>query len=298
MRLTRKKVGRYMRLLVVTKFNTVELSGRCHSSPGGVSPGPGGIEIAHVDCSHLHEMPASLGRVLALPGARPDSPQITHVPHVSRIVRPDARLFKPPEAEITHHAAKLEGILLRISLVGVNGDHEIVTSRLADGRYAGGVLAWGRSPDLELASVESHVDPLAYLILKAPAVAAVIPADDVYWHARAVAAPKSPKRHLERLPDGVPNREVEACEGHQPDTTVAKLVVRHRGTSSPPSFDREPVHADNARSKLLPDYSVDLAKRFVLIGRVCLSDNAFIGDNTRNDCCALRHPVVTPTVLT
>src|SRR4029077_5379016 len=111
----------------------------------------------------------------------------------------------------------------RVALVRVDREHEVVAGGLPRGGDPLRVLARRFASDLELAAAEPALAPLGDLVADPGEVAAVVPADDVDRDRVAVAAPELPERPAERLPDRVPEREVDGRERDEPDPLVAEL---------------------------------------------------------------------------
>jgi hypothetical protein len=107
-RLAREEVRRDLRLLVVGELDAVEMCGRRHPPPARVAAGPRGVEVADVDRAALHQVTATLGRVLALACADGNAATGANVAHVTRVVRPDARLLEPADVEVPHAVAELD----------------------------------------------------------------------------------------------------------------------------------------------------------------------------------------------
>src|SRR5579872_4665374 len=95
-----EQVRRDLRLLVVGELDAVEVRGSRHPAPARVAAAPGRVEVADVDRPLLHEVAATLGRVLALARAHGDPSPGAHVTHVALVVAPDAGLLEPADPQV------------------------------------------------------------------------------------------------------------------------------------------------------------------------------------------------------
>src|SRR4029079_14672137 len=138
--LAREEVRRDLGLLVVRQLDAVEVRGGRHPPPARVAARPGRVVVADVDGTELHQIPATLRRVLALTGADRDSAGQADVAHVARVVRPDAGLLEPADVEVADAPAQVEGLHTRVSLARVDGQDEVVAARLARGLDAFRIL--------------------------------------------------------------------------------------------------------------------------------------------------------------
>src|ERR1700733_4959673 len=159
---------RYLRLLMMAELDAVEMCRSRHAAPSRVAPRPGRVEVANVDCAVLHQIPAGLRRVLALPRANGDPSAGADLTHVAMVVGPQARLFEPADVQLSYAFAQLEGHRQAIPLIGVDSDGEILVGGFACCPNSIAVLARCASSHLELAPAESHLLPLCHLIPDGP----------------------------------------------------------------------------------------------------------------------------------
>src|ERR1035441_10394337 len=163
-RLAGEQMERDLWLLVVSEFHAVEPCRGRHPLPVGVPTAPGRIEVADVHGAGLKEVAAAAGRVFALSGADGDAAASPYLAHVATIVGPDAWLLEPANVEVRHAATEVERLLDRVSLVGIDGQHEIISGRLAGDANTLGVGARLEAADLELGTAEAERPPLFHLI--------------------------------------------------------------------------------------------------------------------------------------
>ena len=185
----------------------------------------------------------------------------------------------------------------RVALVGVDRDDEVRACRVARGRDAGGILLGREAAHLELAAAEAGRFPAGDLVSDRTDVGAVVAADDVDRHAIAIAAPETPQGLADRLPDGVPDGEVDVRDGHQADAAVAQLVVGDGVGELPAALVRERVLTDEMRADLLADDRGDLAEGLVLVTCVGLADDSLGRVDARDDARAVVHAVVAAAIL-
>ncbi len=128
-----EKVERRVGFFVVAYFDLVDVRDGCHPAPLGAAAGPGGVEVADVDCAEIEEVLASGGGVLALPGARRDSCPRTYLAERASVGSPLARLLEPADVELADPVGDLERGAKRVTLVCVDGDDEARPGRLPNG---------------------------------------------------------------------------------------------------------------------------------------------------------------------
>src|ERR1019366_10185177 len=283
-------------LLVVSEFHAVEPCRGRHPLPVGVPTAPGRIEVADVHGAGLKEVAAAAGRVFALSGADGDAAASPYLAHVATIVGPDAWLLEPANVEVRHAATEVERLLDRVSLVGIDGQHEIISGRLAGDANTLGVGARLEAADLELGTAEAERPPLFHLIADAREVAAVIAADYVDGHTVAIPSPQAPEGLFERLADGVPDREVDAGKGNEADAPVPELIEGGRVAELPAALVGKGVLADQPRRDFVADHADDVRQRLVLVGGVGLPDDPLLGDHARDNARTVLHAVVAASI--
>src|SRR6185437_14377553 len=145
-------MSRNLRLLVMPHLNGEAGRERRDPAPLGRPAAPAGVEIADVDRVRHHEIPAARAADLALAGADRNAGLAADGRHVQPVVAPVNRFLEPADVEIGDLPREGDRLAQAETLIGVDGQHEIVAGGLAGDTDALGVLLRRAPADLELAA--------------------------------------------------------------------------------------------------------------------------------------------------
>src|SRR3989449_11732615 len=218
-------------------------------------------------------------------------PRSTLFPYTT-LFRSVTRLLEPADVEVLDEAREADGFLHRPAAIGVHGQDEIGTGRVARGRDAFGVLFRRQPADLELAAghagaaIRFELPPDVGVRLALDVVAA----DGDDGQTRAIAAEQDAHALPQRFADQVPEGAVDAGDRFEQSLAVAAGMGEGE-QHFPDARALEEAHALDARRELVVNEAHDLAAVLAVVAVVDFADEPLVGAHAGDDHAGPEHVV-------